>query len=225
MSKHFFKAALSVVIAVGLASTASAKLPKDVLDAYRSYETALVAQDLEQAEQSALTAWKAAEESLGDTKTTGDLAQNYADIAASNKSNYVKIKRAYERSIKLASYYPENEALLVRMDRTVSLAHVMRSREGRILSVTEIIKDAEAANAPATTLLAEIYTLRALSSLQGRKFYDFKRDGRRAVDLFAEAQDDLQSPYRDIASDMVSGYKKSIYVKLGGGFHPTLKGI
>ena len=203
MLKFAAQTTLSVLMAVGLAGTASAKSPKDVDEAYTSYKTALTDKNFEQAEQSALKAWKAAEESLGDTKTTGDLAQNYADIAAFNDTSYSKIRKAYKRSIKLSTYYPEGEAFSVRMDRTVSLATVLRSNENiRTMDSTleDITVDAEAANVPATTLLAEIYTLRADVMASRRQWGGAQKLGQRAVDLFEQAEDNVLSPYREVAA-------------------------
>ena len=115
MPKQFIKSALSVIIAIGMSNIAAAETPPEVAESYQSYKSAVLSLNQEKAEQSALAAWKAAEESLGDARVTGDLAQNYADIAIVSKSNYRKIQRAYRRSIELASYYPDDEALTVRI--------------------------------------------------------------------------------------------------------------
>jgi len=209
MLKQFVKSALSVIIAIGMSNIATAETPPEVVESYESYKSAVLSLNQEEAEQSALTAWKAAEESLGDARITGDLAQNYADIAVVSKSNYKKIRKAYKRSIELSSYYPDDEALTVRMDRTISLASIMRNRDLFSKSMRGLIKgtlqDVESANVEETTFLADIYTLQALVSYQSWNFRAAKQESSRAVAIYAEAHDDLSSPYRDIAEKLATG--------------------
>ena len=99
MPRTFVKSALSILIAVGLSNIAIAETPPEVAESYEAYKSAVLSLNQEKAEQSALAAWEASEETLGATRTTGDLAQNYADIAVVTKSNYNKIRNAYKLSL------------------------------------------------------------------------------------------------------------------------------
>lgn len=112
MSK-FSKLILSAaVIAMSLSSTAQAKLPEEVMTPYKAYRTALTDKDTKKAKEHALKAWKAAEKHLGDHKTTGDLALNYAAIAPGNEKNpyknYEERAKAYKRAIKLSHLHGED---------------------------------------------------------------------------------------------------------------------
>ena len=214
MPKQIVKSALSALIAIGISHIAIAETPPEVAESYEAYKSAVLSLNQEKAEQSALAAWEAAEESLGNTKVTGDLAQNYADIAVVSKSNFKNIERAYKRSIELASHYPDDEALTIRMDRTISLASIMPNRDLYSKSMRGLIKgtlqDVESANVEETTFLADIYTLQALVSYQSRNFRAAKQESSRAVAIYAEAHDDLSSPYRDIAEKLATG-NSSLY--------------
>lgn len=212
MSTCFFKATLSAFIAFGIAGTASADMPDEVIESYHDYKIALANQNLDQAEVSALAAWKAAEKSLGDTKETGDLAQNYADLIVFSvrKSDYSKARNAYRRSLELASHYPEDEELSVRMNRVFGLSRALNDRrQGWRLKdmLSDIKEEAETAETPATTPLADIYAINAIISFAHQDFDTAKLDGQRAVALFAQAQDNLHSPYRKMATELAACQK------------------
>ena len=209
MPKQIVKSALSALIAIGISHIAIAETPPEVAESYEAYKFAVLSLNQEKAEQSALVAWEAAEETLGATRTTGDLAQNYADIAVVTKSNYNKIRNAYKRSIKLASLYPEEEALMVRMERTISLASISRRRDLNShpmqVLINKTIRNAEAANIQAKTLLADLYTFQAIQSYDPRfRTGSMRLSAERAVTLYGAAQDGLYSPYREYAEQIAS---------------------
>ena len=99
-----------------LSFAAQAKIPGEVLKPYKSYTAALESGDSEAATKYAKEAWDAAEQLMGDSKTTGDLAQNYADSLALKFSE--DQRKAYERSIELASFYSE-DTQSVAMERQI----------------------------------------------------------------------------------------------------------
>jgi len=100
---------LSFVLTLAISGIAHAKTPPEVLKPYKEYRAALKSGDKDKAFKSAKKAWETAEEMLGDHKTTGDLAANYADIAPSNENYSIKDYRsrmkAHERSIALSQFY------------------------------------------------------------------------------------------------------------------------
>ena len=114
------------VLSLLLSQSAFAKLPDEILSPYKAYRTALDKDDNITAKKNALKAWKAAEEHLGDHKTTGDLAINYANINPTGKEknrykNYEKRAKAFRRSIELSSFYGK-DAGLIEVERRIALA-------------------------------------------------------------------------------------------------------
>ncbi len=113
----------------------SAPLPKNVVDAYKSYQSAFDNGDKKNALKYGYAAWQAAEKSLGDNKTTGDLAYNYGniviissmygntkkDILAQQKIHKKK-EKALIRSVELSPYYDDDIAVDVELERRVRLA-------------------------------------------------------------------------------------------------------
>jgi len=203
MSKLIAQTITIVGICFAGVGVANANLPKDISEAYQTYEIALDARRFEEAEAAAYDAWQNAEIELGDTKVTGDLAQNYADILAFNQKSFSKTKKAYRRAIELSKFYPEEDSLIVRMDRTVSLSAYAQAN-GRLKhtrrDLDKVIKEAENANAAQSTFLGEIYTLRAGCVSLSRNAKEAKELGRRAEVIFAAAEDGIASPFESAAS-------------------------
>ena len=112
---------LSLGLVLSLSGFASAQTPPEVLKPYKAFRTALDNKDFKTAELQAYKAWQMAEEKVGDSKITGDLAINYANLSGDkSKTRFKNREAAYERSLELASFYPESSAL-VYMERGVSL--------------------------------------------------------------------------------------------------------
>lgn len=204
MRNIIVQAALSSILVVGFSAFASAKLPEDVQNAYQTYEVAMSSQNFEQAEQTAYMAWMAAEETLGDSKITGDLAQNYADILAFNKGSFSKAKKAYRRAIELASFYPKEDAFSVRMNRTISLSAYAQSKrrlKHTKCDLDDVINAATLMDVQPSTFLGEIYTLRAGTVALNRNVKEAQAFGKKAEIIFASANDDIFSPYKAAASE------------------------
>ena len=118
-------------------SPARAQTPPQVLNHYKAYTAALEAGDREDAIQAAKKAWMASEKLLGDHKTTGDLAFNYAELTSGlqNERAYNDFMSAYNRSIELASFHDKNAISLEleRHTRRIVLGlSVSKYRNGRM---------------------------------------------------------------------------------------------
>lgn len=115
-------AAVSCLMAV-MVSPALAATPPEVLKPYQAYNTAMSAKDYPEALKNAKAAWKAAERSLGDSKTTGDLAFNYGFLAKARgktKSAIPALKRAADLAI-----IGREKGAEVRLEREVELVSAM----------------------------------------------------------------------------------------------------
>jgi len=123
---------LSFVLTLAISGIAHAKTPPEVLKPYKEYRAALKSGDKDKAFKSAKKAWETAEEMLGDHKTTGDLAANYADIAPSNENYSIKDYRsrmkAHERSIALSQFYKDEDIADIELER-----HLKRIETGLTL--------------------------------------------------------------------------------------------
>lgn len=86
-----------------IASSAFAKAPPEVLKPYKVYVAALENGDKKTALKNIRKAWNEAEALLGDSKTTADLAHNYADLQSYENSE--EAIRGYSRAIELSTRY------------------------------------------------------------------------------------------------------------------------
>lgn len=101
---------LAIGLTLALGMSVHAKTPKEVLEPYKAYRTALAADKKEEAADYAYKAWQTAEELIGDAKTTGDLAYNFAELRPKyidDKKAWKLVMRAHKRAIDLAPLYPE----------------------------------------------------------------------------------------------------------------------
>lgn len=136
---------------------AFAKLPDEVMVPYRAYAAALKDKDDEAMKANALKAWEAAEEHLGDHKTTGDLAFNYGNIepTGSEKNrfkNYEKRAKALRRAIELSKLHKE-DAGTMEVERRIKLADLeltvsrsrgsLRSHSSQTIGRIGVISDTE----------------------------------------------------------------------------------
>ena len=121
------KLVISTIVALTLSGIAHAKTPPEVLKPYKEYRAALKSGDKDKAFKSAKKAWETAEEMLGDHKTTGDLASNFAVTTPKNTLNY-SIKdyrsrmKAHERAIELTKFYDDED--VGDMTLELSLIHI-----------------------------------------------------------------------------------------------------
>jgi len=125
--RHIF---LTILLAITLSVSVHAKVPPEVMEPYNAYAAALKKGDEQATYDNALLAWKKAEKAMGDNRTTGDLAHNFADLFSIGKNPYRNYKtrlKARKRSIELAKFYPADEIGGVEVERRLKLAEMSLS--------------------------------------------------------------------------------------------------
>jgi len=116
-----YKLILSIFILISSLCTtplALAQIPDHVLKPYKTYKTALEAGDQKKAGRAAFSAWKRAEKTMGDSKTTGDLALNYAVLNPKimRFGAFKTRSKAYLRAIELGGLHRDDTANII-LDR------------------------------------------------------------------------------------------------------------
>jgi len=200
-------AALAGVLAFGTASNAIAKTPPEVLTPYKAYNAALKIKDYDLAKRNAHQAWKAAEKMLGDHKTTGNLADNYTNIARRVKTTK-DVKAAFERAIELSALNGE-ESVNTRLQREVAFGEwqLQNGRNGmnkRLRAAAEFAKENGFEN---STFLGEIYTMLAQLNIENRRHERVENYAEMALDIFENRTDGFQS-YHPYLARLYSGYGK-----------------
>ncbi len=207
-SKLFLSAA---ILTMSISMSSEAKLPEEVKVPYKAYRAALAEKDKKSAKKYALEAWEAAEKHLGDHKTTGDLALNYASIMPGNEKNpyknYEKRAKAYKRAIKLAHFYGE-DAGLREVERRVSLAtlemSVARHREyrnkssktvGKLYVLKELEKAIAAHNMQGSTFDGDLHALYAQYYRENKQPEKALEYSDKAIALFENRTDNFFSEY------------------------------
>lgn len=207
---------LACCVALSFSVSAFAKIPSEVMEPYKAYRVALETGDKAKAKKQAFAAWQAAEEHLGDHKTTGDLAYNYAQIQPTGKEknqkkNYETRAKTYKRAIGLSSFYKDDAGvnelerrikfveleLTVRKVRNQSLGSKVsqKNRVGSFAALDDLRKAIDAHGAQGTTYEADMEALHTL-------YYDANKNPKqaikhadRALNLYETRTDDLFSPY------------------------------
>ena len=196
---------LSLGLALALSGIAQAKTPPEVLKPYKEYRAALKKGDAELARKHGLLAWEKAEELLGASKTTGDLAQNYADILTEQKDK--KREAAYKRSAELASHYEKN-AHLIRVERKVKLAEYYQqfSQSLKMLNTSkDIVKYASENGLKDSTFVGVAYTLQADYYAKKGNHVKTHKSAEAALKVFDNASDGIVSAQPILAS-LYSGF-------------------
>lgn len=125
---------LTIGLLFAISGLSHATTSPEILKPYEEYRAALENGDKAKAYKFAKKAWETAEDVLGDSKTTGDLAANFAALEPPQKhysyKHYEKRMKAHKRSIELASFYNEG-AIEVELKR-----HLKRIETG--LTLTQI---------------------------------------------------------------------------------------
>jgi len=197
------------------ATDASAKLPDEIMEPYRAYRAALKSKDNKAAKANALKAWEAAEDALGDHKTTGDLAFNYGSIDphGSEKNpykNYEKRAKAIKRAIKLTSYYPADQIAEVEVVRRLELSDlelsVSRHRRsdykrkeivtvGRLGVIKDVDEAIEKHGMRGTTYDGDLNVMYArYYELNGQPEKSISY-GEKAIDIYNNVTDNIFSKY------------------------------
>lgn len=104
---------LAIGLALVLGASVEAKTPKEVLEPYKAYRAALAANQNDDAAEFAYEAWQLAEDLMGESKTTGDLAANFAELNPrylDEKASWKHVMKAHKRSIDLSNLYDDDPA-------------------------------------------------------------------------------------------------------------------
>lgn len=198
-----------VLLILSLFGVATAQIPPEVLEPYKAYNSAVQARDLENAEMHALKAWEAAEEHLGDHKSTGDLAYNYGNIASRNDTRSGNVSDAFERSIELTSFYGD-EAASQQLEREVKFgsylvrANKVNTFKKRFRTAMELAEENGLSN---STFAGELLTLRAQIEVPKSSHDKTEEYAVRALEVFENRTDDYETYYPYMAR-LYSGYGK-----------------
>lgn len=112
---------LSIGLVLVLSGFAQAKTPPEVLKPYKEYRAALKAGDKSRAIKSAKKAWEKAEDLIGESSTTANLAQNYADLQ--RYQEFDEAIRGFKRAVELSSEdTPDAKAL--KLERLIKLSEM-----------------------------------------------------------------------------------------------------
>lgn len=115
------KIILSALLVIALTGSAFAKTPPEVLKPYKAYKTAIKTGNADKALKNARLAWERAETIIGDSETTGNLAQNYADLQ--RYKDFDEAIRAYERAVTLAAQDTEDNKS-IKLERLIKLSEM-----------------------------------------------------------------------------------------------------
>ena len=186
-----------------LGESAMAQAPAEVLTPYKAYKSALKEGDRSKAARQAYAAWQAAEELIGDSRITGDLADNYArsrNVSINDKQD------AFKRAIALASYHGE-DAYDVEVQRHIKYIEWMIENKGvrfqrgkpevyvrtpNFKSVETLIEQSGQTN---STYEAELLALKSQYNLAKRNFSKALKFAELSIEAFSKTTDNIPSHY------------------------------
>lgn len=203
---------LIAVAAMTLAFTplAYAQTDPDVLKAYKEYSGLLKGEDKAATAKAALKAWELAEEKMGDSKTTGNLAINYGDAASLLRKGHKKAGQAYERAIELSHLQPDDEQAIHVVELYYKLANFQIRRGDRTKARKTAKIGAEYAlenGLETSTFLGELYTIIASTYVSGAKNREIAEFSEKALDVFENSDDGIVSA-QPLLARLYSGYAK-----------------
>lgn len=202
---------LSLWMALAICGAANAKTPPEVLKPYKEYRVALKAGETKEAQKFAYEAWQEAEDRIGDSKITGDLAYNYATIPIelfSKKKMKKRVEAAYSRSIELSHFY-EDLAVDVEIQRHIKmidfkLSNVKFIKASVVPDITKadiykLGKAIEKHGKLGTTYEAELEALKAQFYHLHSKDEAALKHADRSIELFKTRTDTIPSTYPYVA--------------------------
>ena len=200
---------LSVGLALFLAGGAHAKTPAEVLKPYKEYRAALKAKNVSEALKYSYEAWQKAEELIGDSKITGDLAQNYGLVK--NTTNNKKVRKQQETALKraweLGTKYAE-EVSNMHLERGVNLMNFYQINNQTLKSYNvakKISKYAEENDLTTTTFYGEALTQQAGYYASKAKHKRAEAIAKKALDAFSGNTDGIMTPM-PILANLYEGY-------------------
>ncbi len=183
-----------LIVMISTAGTAHAKLPQEVLKPYKAYSAALKSGDKMAAAKHAQKAWEAAERLIGDSKTTGDLAQNYADIV--KYESMKKAGKAYLRAAELADTSTP-EGVERKLTRLIAAAQAYTTTQEAIKKAAKPLATAKALitekGLEGGTFDGEVKTISGLLKYA-------RRYQNEAIELYDEAIAIFDGPKHDLIS-------------------------
>ena len=201
------KILLTLGLFFAFSGAVQAKTPPEVLKPYKAYTSALKANDIDAARKHAFEAWQKAEELLGDSKTTGDLALNFAMIKPNDKKATVKQQeKAFGRALELVEFQ-ENPALSY-MERSIELMnfHQANADFRKSYKVAKNISNyAEDNSLTQSTFYAEALTTQAGYYASRRRSKRAEEIAVKALNAFEGAGDNILSAHSILAS-LYKGY-------------------
>lgn len=196
---------LSVGLALALSGVAQAKTPPEVLKPYKAFRVAYEKNDNVAAAKHGLEAWQQAEKLIGDSKITGDLAQNYAEIFKPKKDkNTVK---AFERAIELSKFY-KTEKSEIWLDRNIKFAAYYLSNKDRFRAGKILKKASEFAIAEGlgeSTYMGEIKTHQARLAVMRGNHKETEKLAGEALNIFEDSKDGIVS-VQPLFAKLYSGF-------------------
>ena len=207
MPNRFLQVTVSTLIMIGFAGSSLAQTPKEVLEPYKAYRTALDNNKKDVAADFAFKAWQRAEDLMGDTKTTGDLAANFAELRPryiGEKEAWKHVMKAHKRSIDLSSLYsPVDDANEVEIDRrTKYLSWVIPALPRKAPGVRDKKYSAERLseriaelNIKGSTFEAESVSFKAQAAMLDKDWPVVQRESIAAMKLFETRTDGIASIY------------------------------
>jgi len=195
--------ALGLALMIG--TTASAKTPKEVLEPYKAYRAALAEENREDAADYAFEAWQKAEDLLGDSKTTGDLASNFAELRPrylDEKQAWKHVMKAHKRAIDLSSLHTD-EPDTVEIDRRTkylawlipNLSKDVPGANSKKYSPKKLTDRIVESGMEGSTFHAESLAFSAQAAMIEGKWKIVERDSIASLDMFDSRTDGLSSVY------------------------------
>ena len=201
-----FRTALLAAALLWPAHVLAQSVPPEVMEHYRVYAAELNSSnpDTRLIQEAAYDAWQEAEDRLGSSRLTGDLAINFAETRVGHvRDETVDPTDAYARAAELADHYPASERNEVFAQRQIlHAAHLLndsRTRQAarRARSVLDTVSERLRGTALETsTYMADVEVLRTQSYVLDRDDKKALRQVDLAKDAFAETDDGLYSVYR-----------------------------
>ena len=196
---------LAIGLALMLGTSVQAKTPKEVLEPYKAFQAALANKDRSLAAEKAYEAWQKAEELMGDSKTTGDLAANFASEAPRNlhnKAAWKKVMQAHKRAIDLSTFQGESADEVEIDRRTQYLAWLipnLHKRESgareKKYSPNRLTERIAELGMTGSTFEAESYALAAQQAMLDKKWDDVQKNSKIAKKIFDARTDGVVSLY------------------------------
>lgn len=195
----------SLVLAFCLGLSAEATTPKEVLEPYKAYRTALKAENRKDAADYAYKAWKLAEDLMGDSKTTGDLAANFAELRPkyiNDKQAWKLVMKAHKRAIDLSSLH-EVEPDVVEIDRRTkylswlipNVSTKIRGANDKSYSPERLKARIEELGMTGSTFHAESFALNAQLALIKKDWKEAERNATKSIEVFDSRTDGIPSFY------------------------------